>query len=61
MYIKNCSLMRVVQAYAKQFSVIEQRRFMYIKNYSLMRVVKAFSKQCSLIEQRRSCISKTAL
>ena len=28
---QNCSLMRVVQAYSKQYSVIEQRRFMYIK------------------------------
>ena len=26
---KNCSLMRMVQAYSKQYSVIEQRRFMY--------------------------------
>ena len=31
MYIKNCSLMRMVQAYSKQYAVIEQRRFMYIK------------------------------
>ena len=31
MYIKNCSLMWVVQAYSKRDSVIEQRRFMYIK------------------------------
>ena len=26
---KICTLMRVVQAYSKQYSVIEQRRFMY--------------------------------
>ena len=31
---KNCSLMRVVQTYSKQNSVLEQRRFMYIKNCS---------------------------
>ena len=28
---QNCSLMRMVQVYLKQYSVIEQRRFMYIK------------------------------
>ena len=40
---QNCSLMRVVQAYSKQYSVIEQRRFMYIKNCSLMLLVHAYS------------------
>ena len=35
MYIKNCSLMRMAKAYSKQYSVIEQRRFMYIKTVLL--------------------------
>ena len=33
--------MWMVQAYSKQYSVIEQRRFMYIKNCSLMWMVQA--------------------
>ena len=35
-------LMRMIQAYPKQYSVIEQWIFMYIKNCSLMRVAKAY-------------------
>ena len=61
MYIKNCSLMRLVDTDSKQYSVIEQRRFMYIKNCSLMRVVETYSKQYSVIEQRRFMYIKTAL
>ena len=61
MYIKNCSLMRFVQTYSKQYSVIEHRRFMYINNCSLMRMVQTYSKQYSVIEQRRFMYIKKLL
>ena len=45
------SYLLIFLSYSKQYSVIEQQRFMYIKTCSLMRMVEAYCMQYSAIEQ----------